>query len=462
MKVGVAVAIALLSCAIVTLAAAFSSPWWAMSLPLMAWGGLLLSRLRHPLAAPVLVTVGTLALAGNTPGITVQEVAFVSLYGLYLVWFYATRVLGLGHLGAPYAGDKAMLLFLVSTVLSVGLTIVHQGDLREMANSLGAVSVVGLYFPIREACVRHRWGLAAMTASVLAACAAIALGNVIQYRALVEQAVLAEFVAGRRVSVNDFYLGAGFVLSLSLVMRSTSRLVILAGVGLLALFAAALVATQARGQWITCSVSAAALFTLGGHRGRLRLMASGVVLVAAAAVAVPLLMGDKTSVLLNGMLQRFLSIGTASSKDLSFLSRFVEASEALPYILKTPVLGHGLGVAFPHFDVITQAVWWTTFIHIGYVGIVYTYGLWGAACLLTVWGGALRRGLRASRALPELLEGTVGLGATAFFTGMIVLMTVSNAFVTADGLFVFASMAALAAGAHARTPDADVRQGPAS
>lgn len=431
---------------LVAVAVLAPSPWWTLGVPLALLAGTLLWVYRHPLLPPALIVVSTLALMGNTPGLTAAEVAFVLVYGIYLVWFYGTRLLVFGGLDLRYATDRAFALFLAGLVLVVITGYLFNGDKALLANSMGGLLMVALYFPVREACARHPQGLVVMTAALLFVCATIAVSNLLQYRALLAQAVLADYIAGKRVTANDIFFTAGFSLGLALVMRARQMVGVLLGGGLVMMFAGALIATQARGQWVACAVSAAVLFVLGGAKGQRRLVGLGLGTVASAVVLIPVLLGSKTTALVLGLARRFGSISTAAHQDISLLSRYVEADAALHAVLRNPVLGYGTSVSFPHYDIITQQIWNTAYVHVGYLGIFYAFGLWGSLAILTIWGSTLKYCLVLLRST-NTLHRTVALGIAGFMASLVALLLVTNPFVAADGLVVFSVLAALVSGA---------------
>lgn len=435
---------------LVTLTLVAPSPFWTLVLPVSLLVGLAAWKLRHPMLAPVAIVLGMLALLDNTPNVTPQEIGYSLALTAYLGWFYATRLVVLGGLGLETVLDKAIAAMLVAILLGFVPTLVFQGDMSLTLNALVGSSVLALYFPFREACIRHPDGLKLLLIAFLGLCTLVAINNLLQYRQLLAMYVLPDFVAGRRVTANDIYFTSGFALSVALLARSRHRVVQGVLVVQMALFVGALIATQARSQWVACLVILGLIFLAGGGQTRLRLAGYLGGVVALGAVVLPVVLGSKTLIVLWGMAKRFNSIRTASRQDISLLSRFVEAKAAFAQVLENPVLGHGHGVPYAHYDIIDQVVMHTSYVHVGYVGLFYTYGLLGGLAVFTAWWSALGRGLFLLRAAPGRIEGAVGLGAAAFLASLFLSMLATDPFVMTDGLFVFAMLAALLAGSHAR------------
>ncbi|MBE2185799.1 MAG: O-antigen ligase family protein [Rhodothermales bacterium] len=435
---------------LVAMAVILPSPLWTLALPAALLAGLVIWKLRHPLLAPVAIVFGMLALLGNTPSVTPQEIGYSLALVSYLGWFYATRLLVLGGLRIETVLDKAVAMVVVTILLGFVPTLVFRGDMALTLNALVGSSVLALYFPFREACIRHPKGLTVLLVAFLVLCTIVAINNLLQYRTLLTMYVMPEFVAGRRVTTNDIYFTSGFALSTALLARSENRRVQVVLVVQMALFIGALIATQARSQWVACLVIFGLVFLAGRRYGRVRLAGYLGGVVALGAVLLPLVLGSKTLVLLWGMARRFNSIRTASRQDISLLSRFVEAKAAFAQVLENPILGHGHGVTYPHYDIINQVVMHTSYVHVGYVGLFYTYGLLGGLAVFTAWWSALWRGALLAHIAPNRQEGAIGLGAAAFLASLFLSMLATDPFVMTDGLFVFAMLAALLAGSQAR------------
>ncbi len=271
------------------------------------------------------------------------------------------------------------------------------------------------------------------------------------YRELLAAVVLTDFVRTRRVSTNLTFLPAGSTAALVFLTASRDKGVrILAGLCVSALVPA-LIITQSRGQWLALLVAVFLLFLAGRaeYRRRFAMAAIGVIVVL-SLVAVTVA-GDKIDIVTSGLLGRWSTIRTSTTQDISLLSRIYEGEAVLAQVVQNPVLGHGLGVPYSKYDIITQEIWTSTWIHNGYLGLLYTYGIWGIILMAIVFASAIRRGYRAYlRAPPGDLAGAAGLAGAAMCCGLLVGTLTENPFHNADGFLVVAISTALAAGAHAR------------
>ena len=138
-------------------------------------------------------------------------------------------------MGTPEApctsrGGRAFLAFLAGVAASVVMTFLYQGDLATYINMAVAVSMCGLFFPIRHQMSRDEDALRIVVVSVLVLMGAVAIRNLVVYRELLAAVVLTDFVRTRRVSTNLTLLPAGSTAALVFLTASWDKGVrILAG-----------------------------------------------------------------------------------------------------------------------------------------------------------------------------------------------------------------------------------------
>ena len=157
----------------------------------------------------------------------------------------------------------------------------------------------------------------------------------------------------------------------------------------------ALIITQSRGQWLALLVAVFLLFLAGRAEYRRRFAVAAVGVIVVLSLVAVTVAGDKIDVVTSGLLGRWSTIRTSTTQDISLLSRIYEGEAVLTQVVQNPVLGHGLGVPYSKYDIITQEIWTSTWIHNGYLGLLYTYGIWGTILMSIIFASAIRRGYRA-------------------------------------------------------------------
>lgn len=415
----------------------------------LAAGGVLYGLSRHPLLNLAVVLGGFVLVVGYSRGLNLLEV----LYGLYALGFlahwFATRLLlyRADVLDTPEA--KALFLFLVGMTASVALAAFYGAPPASILSEWTALVMIGFFFPVREACVRYRHGPAVLLLVLGWIGLYVAVRNALDYQSGLNNAKYLFQIAKGRVIMNDNLLMVVSFFTLTFMVfapRRWQRLVLL--VGFLVTFGG-LILTQSRALWVAFLFGSALLFAFVPRRHKRRMLALGLASVVITVGAAYLLLGDVLPLIVAGLLDRAASLG--QGVDMSLRSRLVEAQGAFAYIKRSPVLGLGLGTPFQYFDIITQTNVTRNFIHNGYVGLWYRFGVWGFALMLFFWVRSLGRGFALfRRAEAPLLLRTAALAAATCLATLLVTTNTSNPFFLKDSVFIFGFITGLIGGAHAR------------
>jgi O-antigen ligase len=152
-----------------------------------------------------------------------------------------------------------------------------------------------------------------------------------------------------------------------------------------------------------------------------------------------------------GLLDRALSIGTATSGDISLLNRFLETRAAWELIKVNPVVGYGMGTEFGFFDAISGSTWVKSYVHNGFVMLWYKFGIIGLVAVLTVWGASIAAALRAAR----MVHRDDSLRVLSLVAGVCLIAIIPShlsaaTFTTGDTTMTFALLCGLANGLYAR------------
>lgn len=426
--------------------------------PLLLGGVAMIQLFRHPLLNLSLVLAGAVLIIGYSDGVRVGEV----VYGLYLAMFlghwFVTRMWLRRETVLDSVEARALLLFLIGAGASVILTLTYRGSLTGMASEMISLGMLALFFPVREACAHGRRGLGGVLVAMAALGIFIVARNLWSYQAVALALASPAWIPVGRVVANDGALMAMSLFALTLVAclddwhgRGWSFLLFLA-------FAAGLVITQSRGQWLAFVGGGLVLAAIVQPRHRRRLVAGGIAAAVALVAVAAVIAGDYLALLALGLGERASSIGSALSADVSLANRIAESKAVLGHVVRNPIVGHGMGVPFAFFDFTHDVTRSDTFIHNGYVSLWFKFGLWGVVLVLFFWLGSAWRGLTAYRIIgAEALVRAAGLGSGIALLGFTVSANTSNPFFLDDTTFLIGVLAGIAAGTRRRAREADAK-----
>src|SRR5690606_27464777 len=92
--------------------------------------------------------------------------------------------------------------------------------------------------------------------------------------------------------------------------------------------------------------------------------------------------------------ERLATLGSAATNDISLYNRFRESGVVLDLIAKNPIVGHGAGVGYLFFEIGRSGTDTDSFVHNGFLGVWYKWGIWGLIALVYFWLSTIKVGLR--------------------------------------------------------------------
>lgn len=418
---------------------------------LVVGGAMTVFLFRRPLLNLGVVLAGMVLMVGHEAGFQLTEV----LYGLYLVAFlghwFVTRRLLFGERLWRTPEDGALLLFFGLVALSPVLTVLHGGRFTGVISEGFAWAMLGLYFPIREACQRHRHGLYVVLLALAVVGLFTAIRNFINYQEILLSASYAWQIAKGRAVTNDGLLMATSLTALVVLIFARPRGLRLALLAAFLVYFGALILTQSRGLWLAFLAGAGLLFLLVDRRHKLHLGLLALAGLTGFLTLGALFLGDYLMLILTSLGNRLASLGSAASSDLSLINRFYETRAVWGYIVDNPVLGYGMGVPYRYFDLTWDYTRVDTFAHNGYASLWFKFGIFGLGLMLFFWLRSVGRGIQVFRragAAPRLR--VVALASAAVLLAFTVSALTSNPFFLSDTIFLFAIFTGLIAGVHAR------------
>jgi O-antigen ligase len=406
--------------------------------------------LSHPIWSVAAMIGAFVLVLRPQDGLAIGDLIFLAYYLAFLARWFTPRIMEWKrHVIRPE--DVALLLFFAIVIASIPVSLVFGAQLSDLVAQLLALSVLSLFFPIRDVCTRYPHGHLVMTGALMAVVTFAALRNLAQYQEIVLSAQQAWQFTTARVWVNDSLMMTGSVMGMVMTLFAR-RMMHKVGFGLI--FAASLVAlvmTQSRGFWVAFLVGAVVIFLMVDRRRKVQVLVAGALSAVAVGAVAALWLSEFLPLIVAGLTDRFGSLGTATTADISLVNRFVESRAVFTKILLNPVVGYGIGVPFSFYDITWDATMTGTFIHSGYLSLWYRFGIFGLVFVLFFWATAAWNGLRTFRgSVNSLSLRACGLATAAVLIAYILPAQTSNPFVLIDSLFLFTCLSAIAGGVRIR------------
>lgn len=306
------------------------------------------------------------------------------LLGLYSVlflgiWFFE-RIISDKPL-IESRGDAALVVFIAICFMGVGIGLVNDSSVTQMIAELFSFCLLLFFFPLRDYCRRHPNGARNILYMIIACGIYASITNAFSFANVVSRSLDSRGIATGRVATSEILLYFATISSLILLSLKNNRIkdLILGLSFTLCLIAAIL--TQFRSVYIGIFVATFVIILASDRFSRrkiiLILVTGGIVGILAAYV----FLGDAAVLLLGGIMDRVLSIGTASEADISFINRFFEYEEVVALIIRSPIVGYGLGVDFAFYDSIYKFTWVKSFVHNVPLHLMFKMGILGFAAL---------------------------------------------------------------------------------
>lgn len=408
--------------------------------------------LAYPFLNLMIAILGFVLIASNEAGFQVIEIAYAAyLFAFLLTWFLRHAISESSEILTEKT-DMALALFLGLLPATLILTYFFHGDFLVAFSELISLSMLLVYFPVKHTVVHHRIGPRLMLTTVVIMSVVIAIVNSFEYASDLSNATHLSHISGSRVVVNDALLTIGSLMSLTLLVYARSPISLLFSASAVAFTFAGLVMTQARGAWLAFMLGMFVLFLIVRTRERIKILTTGTIIGVLIIGIGYVLIGPFLNVILEGIVERFGTIATSFTQDLSLVNRFRETQAVFEKIIMNPLIGYGPGVSYVFYDIVHQSTDTDSFVHNGYIGLWYKYGLWGLGLVLYFWYSTVKLGLRAFRnEATDYWTRLAGLAGAIPLVALTITTLVGNPFFLKNQLFIIAIAAGLAVGAGERS-----------
>ncbi|MFK7844482.1 MAG: O-antigen ligase family protein [Rhodothermales bacterium] len=341
--------------------------------------------LKDPLRALSLTLLGFFLILRKDPTLAILEMVFHAYLIGYLIYWFVSRSFFYKQTVLKDAADWLFFLYLVYTTCTLYLTIVFGGKIAIAISEWVPMTVFAIYFPIKEACYRHENGVRIILGSVCALALILVALNFYEYYTDLTSAVELWRIAEERVRSNELLMMT-MVIGLGVhVVYAPSNKYRLFALALLIPFAAGVLITQSRSLWVATALGGGITFLVSEGKQRRRLLLLGTGGLLAILFIGFIFLNEYFLLVFTSFLDRFSSLQTATSKDISLINRFSEWSAAWEAIKLSPVLGHGYGVQFRFFDLTREVTMVKSHIHSVYIGVFYRHGLIGLGLIGTFY-----------------------------------------------------------------------------
>lgn len=400
------------------------------------------------------ILAGFIAQARYEQGIQIEEALYGLVYMGYLGYWYVSRIFFYRDRILRSWPDWGIFLFLLYATASLSLTPFLGGDMQAAISQWLSISMLAFYFPIREICLRPVGQNAPkyILSSMGLVAGFIALRNFLDYRRGFQEAQNLWEIAAGRVVMNEHVLMMAGLVSLTFLLFSQRKSHTVALGSLFVVFSTAVVVGQSRALWVSYALGFGILFLLVNRAKRIQIIAVATLWLCTVLLVGFLVFEDFFNLILAGLLDRFFSLQTAATQDVSLINRFLEAKAAWESIKVNPIVGYGFGVPFSYYSLVFEFTRYSSFIHNGYVGVLYRHGVIGFVLLFGFYFGSIWMSLRAvlhrnvSRSNYVLAAAALAcLGAESL------VANTQNPFATSDYTLIIAVMAALGSAAWERT-----------
>jgi len=416
--------------------------------PILPIGAVLVWYLfRHPLLNLAIVLASFVLIADFEDGIQPTEV----FYGLYYLGFlshwFVTRLFLYKESIFERREDRVLMLFLVLMSLSFPITLLYGGTMRMIMGEWLSLSMLAFYWPVREAIERNPRALYVMIGVIGWIGLFVLARNIFNYQDIIAKAAYAWQVTKGRAVTNEGLLMVPAFFGLSFFLFAEKKNTLLVSLCVFLAYVGGLILTQSRGYWVAFFIGGLFLFYLVPKKTRIRFVSAAVLSGAGILGLAMFFFGDYVMLIVTGLLNRVVSIGSAATRDLSLVNRLLESSAVLSHIATNPILGHGMGVTYRFYDITFGFSHEKSFIHNGYLALWFKFGIWGLGMLLYFFGAIIRRSVRVFRSLtPTPHARTAGLAVAGSFIAFSVSANTSNPFYINDTMFIFAVLAGIAGG----------------
>lgn len=314
---------------------------------------------------------------GDDDKVALLEIAIAILIYPGLLLYFLNKILLDRKKLIQNLGDLFLILFFVFLPLNAIIAYLNDVDLYRWLREIVIISLILLYFPIREYIKTEK------DIAILLSCALIATISSIAYlvyhyreTTLITANYAYELIfgLGAKIKINHtIFTGAYFV---SIILFVTRKNLVLRIILFFTSFASlvALIITVSRTFWIVTIIGTTILFIYYGWRERLKFLFFYFVIITATFSFIIYTFGDNYKIVTRLIEHRFLT-SVQGKKDKSVLGRLAEYPIVIKGILENPLWGNGFAKKIRFRDPIFVRTTTSHNIHNGFTSLFYRVGI---------------------------------------------------------------------------------------
>lgn len=439
---------------LLVLALAYLQPTWVLFVPvLLAIGAGVAFLVRRPVIHLASVLASFVVISGHASGIQIQEAVYGIYYlGFLSVWFLNRFLTDPSELIRTRA-DKALAFFLAYATASVVLTVLFGGTLGKFAGEWLSISMLAFYWPVRHYCARDERGAKWMLAVLVWFALYGTVRNLLFFQEALQSAEQMWALIRSRVKLNEIFFLVGSTIGVVGSLYARDLKYRASSLVLFSISFASLLLTRSRGYWAAFGVAIFVIFFLVDARRKAVTLGAAGLGIGAFVLVGALLFPAYFELVSASLIQRLSTFSTAFTQDISLINRMFETRAVLSEWIKNPILGYGMGTPYSYFYVIPSGQYTMSwpFVHNGYAGLLYKFGLLGFGAMTVFYLSGVKSGIRLFRDATEIgYEQSIGLICAAFLVGEMLVANTSNPFIISDGNLLIAMTVALAIGCRER------------
>ena len=398
----------------------------------------------------IALLVLTVALFQPDDGMQPTEVAYLLLYLVVLASWYGHRLVSGEPMTQSTVGRVALFVSVVGLGGGVLLGMLQGAPFASLLGETTGFSTVLLFLPVCHLVRTHRYGPQIVGAVVVWFGVWTSFRNTFDVYVSVTGATQIWQIADVRAAYGDLPLHIGAVVSFGTATALRGRAATLLCVALGTVCLVGVFLAKSRGFWVDLGFAFVLLFLFSPSRVRLVAGIAGTVAFLFAPLVV--FLGPVAAVMLTGAVNRFTTIGSSLTADISLINRFYETEAVWSRIQSNPVVGYGFGTPFSYHSLLFEGILADSFIHNGFIGVWYKLGIWGLLSVVFLWAASGVAGVWASRYAPRLSRAERGIALSAGVAVLSILPTIttSNPFLLFDTLVVLIVAMALSYGLYQR------------
>ncbi len=367
--------------------------------------------------------------------INIVELAYSALFALtFLGWFVrdARTVEGRAVIASPVG--RGIIVFFAVAVVSILPALMYGASVLWWFRDLVRFSPLVLFFPMSTVARSPRRG-AGLVLAFLAVVVYFAVSALLTYDEMLSMASFASEIYWQRAPVNEVLPMAMLVAASTLFFAARRRgeFWVALSVGLVS--ALALAISFSRGFWVA-GLMAIALSAVAMRARPGRVLGMLVILGGAALAGAYAAFGWRVFGVLASLAGRLSTVSSPLS-ELSVQERLAESRVVLRLVSRNPIIGYGLGTAFRYMSLTRGYYREVTFVHNGYLFLVFKLGLVGLVSYFVFYFRGVALVLRSARAAHSVWVSSVLFAAFGVMLAFLALSLTSPQFYTKDaGLFI--------------------------